>query len=331
MARRARTATGLVAVLAALVIVAAAVTAFPPAAGAAAPLRPSRITSSSAADSSSPAAAIVVVIAGTVRPVPHPTRPHPSSSAALHRSPRHAFRAAPLAGHPTALLVLLVVAGQRSRAPPCDAEATDRFAVAGGDPVNGRDPSGDWACSPEPWTWLGCAGDLVDAAGEIVDAGAAASLGVAVDLGIALGAAVAVAWATLTPTKAGGYADIPIWFGQPRISPNFGDGVPITAPPDNYPIRVFPWEVNGQPVAVAINNRTLANYSLYDVMYPPVIWQAPSEARIEQLGESTLILGSTLPSPVVLVTPNKDCPDPVDIQGSVDGIITSTAYAQLAV
>jgi Putative amidase domain len=144
VARRARTATGLVAVLAALVIVAAAVTALPPAAGAAAPLRhPSRTASSPAADTRSPAPAIVVVIAGTVRPVPHPTRPHPSSSAAFHRPPEHAFRATPLAGHPTVILVVLVVPAQAPRAPPCGAEATDRFAVAGGDPVNEGDPSGE--------------------------------------------------------------------------------------------------------------------------------------------------------------------------------------------
>jgi hypothetical protein len=162
VARRARTATGLVAVLAALVIVAAAVTALPPAVGAAAPLRHvSRTASSSAADTSSPAAAIVVVIAGTVRPVPHPTRPHPSSSAALHRSPEHAFRATPLADQPTTLLIVLVVPARGPRAPPCGAAATDRFAVAGGDPVNEGDPSGE--CQ---WYIPGC--PLINAAGDVL-------------------------------------------------------------------------------------------------------------------------------------------------------------------
>jgi hypothetical protein len=141
--RRARTAAGIGAILVALAMVAAAVTALPTAAGAAAPRpRPSRTASSSAADSGSPAAALVVVIAATVRTFPHPTRPHLSSSAALHRSAEHAFRAAPLAGHPTVLLLVLVVAARGPRAPPCNAAATDRFAVAGGDPVNEGDPSG---------------------------------------------------------------------------------------------------------------------------------------------------------------------------------------------
>jgi hypothetical protein len=141
VARRARTAAGLVAILATLAIVAAAVTALPPAAGAAAPLRPSRTAASSAAFDRLPAA--IVVLVGTVRPVPHPTRPHPSSSAALHRPPRDAFRAAPLAGHPTTLLIVLVVPARGPRAPRCGAEWTDRFAVAGGDPVNRGDPSGE--------------------------------------------------------------------------------------------------------------------------------------------------------------------------------------------
>jgi hypothetical protein len=146
VARRARTAAGLAAALVALTVV--AVNALPPAAGAAAPLlRPSRTASSTAADKSSPAPAIVVVIAGTVRPVPHPTRPHPSSSAAFDRSPRDAFRAAPLAGHPTTLLIVLVVPARGPRAPPCGAEAADRFAVAGGDPVNEADPTGLDNCS----------------------------------------------------------------------------------------------------------------------------------------------------------------------------------------
>lgn len=159
MARRARTAAGLVAILATLAIVAAAVTALPPAAGAAAPLRPSRTAASSAAFDRLPAA--IVVLVGTVRPVPHQTRPHPSSSAALHRSPRHAFRAAPPAGHPTTLLIVLVVPARGPRAPRCGAEWTDRFAVAGGDPVNRTDPSGEFAiciwypfstaCSSRPW------------------------------------------------------------------------------------------------------------------------------------------------------------------------------------
>jgi hypothetical protein len=172
VARRARTAAGLAAALVALTVV--AVNALPPAAGAAAPLlRPSRTASSTAADKSSPAPAIVVVIAGTVRPVPHPTRPHPSSSAAFDRSPRDAFRAAPLAGHPTTLLIVLVVPARGPRAPPCGAEAADRFAVAGGDPVNGSDPSGlcsNWVC---PWQLVPDAAKVtVDAAAGLVNGAA---------------------------------------------------------------------------------------------------------------------------------------------------------------
>jgi hypothetical protein len=156
VARRARTAAGLVAILATLAIVAAAVTALPPAAGAAAPLRPSRTAASSAAFDRLPAA--IVVLVGTVRPVPHQTRPHPSSSAALHRSPRHAFRAAPPAGHPTTLLIVLVVPARGPRAPRCGAEWTDRFAVAGGDPVNEEDPSGEAWCLKFLWGALHCWG-----------------------------------------------------------------------------------------------------------------------------------------------------------------------------
>jgi hypothetical protein len=130
------------AVLAALALVAAAVTALPPAAGAAAPLRSSRTALSSAAHTGAPPATIVVV-ARTARLGAHASRPPLPSSAASHRAPRHAFRAAPPAGHPTTLLIVLVVPAQAPRAPPCTDEATYRFAVAGGDPVNERDPSGD--------------------------------------------------------------------------------------------------------------------------------------------------------------------------------------------
>jgi hypothetical protein len=141
VARRARTPAGLGAVLAALVIVTAAVTALPPAAGAAAPLIRPRTAPSSAASRRSPAAAIVVV-AGTARPLRHSPRPPLASSAASHRSPRHAFRAAPLVESRIYFLVLIIVPARGPRAPPCSAEWTDRFTVAGGDPVNGGDPSG---------------------------------------------------------------------------------------------------------------------------------------------------------------------------------------------
>jgi hypothetical protein len=111
VARRARTAGGLLTVLVVLAVVAAAVTALPPAAGAAAPL-------------------------------PHRSRPHLPSSAADSRSPRHAFRAT--ANYSGEVLLLLVTArpARGTWANLCGLEVASGPAVAGGDPVNGSDPSG---------------------------------------------------------------------------------------------------------------------------------------------------------------------------------------------
>jgi RHS repeat-associated protein len=134
------------------------------------------------------------------------------------------------------------------------------FAYTGDNPVNGTDPDGLWSLNPI--SDIGEAlGDVGEAAGSIIDA--------PITIAAAIGGVIAVAWSAATATKAGGTAEIPILFGQRRITGSFSGGDSISGPPTGNKIPVFPWQVGGKPVAVAINNRTLANYSLNHVKFPP--------------------------------------------------------------
>ncbi len=219
--------------------------------------------------------------------------------------------------------------GEFTSVDPDLAETAQPYVYAGDDPVNEVDPSGQYACTPEPWTWAGCLGDVVDAAGDLVEEGAAAAVDVPIAIGTAIGVAVGVAWSALSAKPAGGEAEVPIYFGQPRISPAFGDGVSISAPPNGSPIRIYPYSKDGRAIAVAINNRTLANYSLYDVTNPPVIWMPPSKSVLNRLKEEPIPPVTSLPSLQVVVTQSQSCNKPIQGIGT-DGVITSTAFAKIS-
>lgn len=200
-------------------------------------------------------------------------------------------------------------------------------SVAGDDPVNESDPSGQFRCVPgEPLTWAGCAGDAAEdiaGEGEAVAGGAIGALAPAVAIGAAIGGATAIVWSALQAKPAGGTAEIPIWFGQTSVSPTFGnqEQTPIDSAPNGTPIHIFPWISHGSPVAVAINNRTLANYSLAYVTYPPVVWATPTAAQKASVRDHP-----GLPSPVVQVRKGGQV---CDLPGTTSGLIWSTAFAQL--
>jgi RHS repeat-associated protein len=222
---------------------------------------------------------------------------------------------------------------------PAFASTDTAYTYANGDPVNNLDPSGLWSVGGvisdvEKVAERGV-GDLVGAGEEVaggVAEGFAGALAGAAAIGVGLGVAVSVVWDALGPApSAGGNVDVPIWFGQPRISEYSGDGIPVWSPPNGVQIPVFPWAVDGQPVAVAIGNRRLAAYSLADVTDPPYKWQAPTSNQVARLNGVSLANGGPLPNPQILVTPNINCDTPVTtIPGAPDGIITSTAFVQLA-
>ncbi|MBF6556313.1 MAG: hypothetical protein IVW52_09100 [Acidimicrobiales bacterium] len=205
---------------------------------------------------------------------------------------------------------------------PAYSQTDQAYAYAGGDPVNGSDPSGKF---------LG-EGLLKEAATGLEDVGAglaegASGLAAGAAIAVVVGGAVAVVWSAATATPAGGVANIPIWFGQARISPTFGGGNSIAGPPTGAPIPVFPGEAGGKPIAIADGNRRLANYSLNGVVHPPYVWVPPSKTDMARLQE-TSALGGPLPSPSILITPSQSCNTPINVPGSANGIVTSVSFIQ---
>jgi RHS repeat-associated protein len=203
-----------------------------------------------------------------------------------------------------------------------DLASTDApYVYTDDDPINGIDPSGQFWGEGSP---VDIGDGFVDVGTGIVDTIAAAPIAIAV----VIGGAVGVAWSVATPTRAGGTSEIPIWFGQKRINPTFTGGASIAGPASGNPIRVFPWQVGGKPVAVAADNQTLANYAINNVTHPKVVWIVPTPAEKLRLDEPALI-GGSLPAPQTLVTANRNCTIPVDVPGSVNGVITSVSFIKL--
>jgi RHS repeat-associated protein len=222
---------------------------------------------------------------------------------------------------------------------PDVATTTAPYVYATDDPVYRRDPSG-LGCTIDPLTWVTCGEDVVGAAeaivaaaGAVVEEGAAIAVAIPVAIGVAVGTAAGFAWSALSATKAGGKAKVPIYFGQPRISPSFTTtGPPITGPSLGFAIGIFAGESHGKPVAVAINNRTLANYSINDIEDPPVIWRYPTQRELKRLTTTPPLPPQTsLPSPLITVTPSQSCKTtPVDIHGSDNGIVESKSFAEIS-
>jgi RHS repeat-associated protein len=199
------------------------------------------------------------------------------------------------------------------------AESGQPYAYVGDDPADKTDPSGLLNLNP--------VSDIVEV-GEDLGGVVAAVLEAPVTLGFALGGAIGIAWSAIDATKAGGSAEIPIWFGQARISQCSMNGEAVAGPPSRKPIPVFPWEVGGKPVAVAIGNRRLANYAVNGVTHPPYLWQAPDQDEKDRLGDDPHV-GGSLPSPKILVTVSISDPTPINIPGSVNGVVTSRSYIRL--
>jgi hypothetical protein len=200
--------------------------------------------------------------------------------------------------------------------------------VSGDNPVMGWDPSGELVGSPD------CPTVAADECGSNLAGDATGAAGI-VDT---IGAIIRYAWefgnflgSTLGQASAVNPApEWPIWFGQVRISPKFSNGIPITVPTGNFPIKVFADPAKFDGVWVAINNRTLANYSLRHVRYPPIEPVQPTQREIDRLDDNPVINGgSKPPSRYIGVTPNQDCKTLITSNPSYpNGIITSNSYAQ---
>jgi hypothetical protein len=198
-------------------------------------------------------------------------------------------------------------------------ETGQPYAYTGDDPVDMTDPSG--LLDLNPITDLEKLGeDAGEAIGSVLEA--------PVTIAAAIGGAIAVAWSAATATKAGGTAEIPILFGQSRISECSQNGEWIAGPSSGQPIPVFPWQVGGKPVAVAIGNRRLANYALNGVTHPPFVWQTPTSSELSRLGEGSAA-GGSLPSPNILVTTSQSNLTPVNVPGSKSGVVTSKSFIRL--
>jgi RHS repeat-associated protein len=117
---------------------------------------------------------------------------------------------------------------------------------------------------------------------------------------------------SVAPQTGGGCEMVPVWFGQARISAVFGDEdqTPITADPAGFRIRVFS-HPSAPGVFIAINNRTLANYSLAAAPTAPACRAVPTPAELERLTDPPIPPQTALPSPVIAVTESISDPTPV--------------------
>ena len=110
----------------------------------------------------------------------------------------------------------------------------------------------------------------------------------------------------------GGELDLPIYFGQKRISFTFGiQSVNICN--DHFDaIPVFWW----YGTVVAEGNRRLASAALHNKRYPTVYFIQPTPTDINRLKEDSCVDGAKLPYLKIMVTPNKNSCTPVPVPRS---------------
>ena len=215
---------------------------------------------------------------------------------------------------------------------PLVSTTTSPYEYATGDPVNNTDQTGDAATITLTRPTQSARNDEL---GPAVEADAAESVGLCPEAAVVIG--VSFAFNVATESSAGGEYTDPILFGQRTISPAFQQttptttttNIPITATPNGSPVHVFLWNNK----VVAINNRTLANYSIHHIEHPPITLTAPSGRQrrklLQRLRKTPLWPQTSLPSLVTTVTANQNTDTPIPLPGTAHGIVVSIARAKI--